>query len=457
MRDNQSGHLPSRTRRQVLRSAAGAATAGGVVGLLGPACAMGGGQVPQKPGELSGTIDLTIQNNGPIIAIHEQTIASFKAIAPNVTLNYTTVPFSEMATKTSATAAAGAGAEMQQTYSQFWRGIDASSVFLPLTPLLMSRKEAGDLSVPTLLDSVWSKKREVYLIPLQVGVNGAFLQYNAAYFGAAGIDPKKLGTLDDIAQAATRLVVRQGQDITRAGLLPTQGTTCIWNWILDQGGKFYDEKSTKWTWETLEAERAFQWLLDLYDKHRVAWRTAPSGTTDPMGQGAAAARLIGPYSISTVWRNHPDMEGTVLDQPLPAFVPGKQPHYYLDGLNCMTLTAALDPDDVKAKIGAAYFRLLFSAENRMRTQANDYSGAILNYKLYTDPQFKETRFGAIRGPEFVEKVIKRTVTLNPAASPGPGPQWNKVLNGQLSIKAALAELQQVHQTAEDEALRSRGA
>jgi hypothetical protein len=56
----------------------------------------------------------------------------------------------------------------------------------------------------------------------------------------------------------------------------------------------------------------------------------------------------------------------------------------------------------------------------------------------------------------VDKVIKRTVTLNPAASPGPGPQWTKVLNGQLSIKSALAELQQIHQTAEDEALRSRG-
>jgi hypothetical protein len=122
----------------------------------------------------------------------------------------------------------------------------------------------------------------------------------------------------------------------------------------------------------------------------------------------------------------------------------------------MSLTAALRPDDVKAKIGVAYMKLLFSEENRMRTQANDYSGAILNYKLYTDPKFKETKFGAIRGVEFVEKVIKRMVIMSPAASPGPGPQWTKVLNGELSIKAALAEAQQVHQTAEDEALRSRG-
>jgi ABC-type glycerol-3-phosphate transport system substrate-binding protein len=428
-----------------------------VVALLGPACAAGGGQAPQRPGELSGTIDVMIQNNGPIISIHEQSIASFKAIAPNATVTYSTVPFGEMATKTSATAAAGAGPEVQQTYSQFWRGLDAATVFLPLTPQLMSRKEAEELAVPSLLDSVWSKKREVYLIPLQVGVNGSFLQYNAAHLSAAGIDPRRLATLDDIVQAATRLVVRDGQDITRAGLLPTEGTTCLWNWILDQGGRFYDEGTNKWSWQTVEAERAFQWLLDLYDKHRVAWRTAPAGTSNGIGQGTAAAQLVGPYSISTIWQSYPDMSGTVLDQPLPAFVPGRPPHYYLDGIHCLTLSAALKPDDPRARIGAAYLKLLFSAENRMRTQANDYSGAILNYKLYADPKFKETRFGAIRGSEFVDKVIKRTVILNPAASPGPGPQWTKVLNGQLSIKAALAELQQVHQTAEDEALRSRGA
>jgi ABC-type glycerol-3-phosphate transport system substrate-binding protein len=454
---NQVGRRPALTRRRVMGRAAAGASAG-MTGLLGPACA-GGGAPPQKPGELSGTVDMVIQNNGPIIAIHEQTIASFKAVAPNVTINYSTGTVPDLVTKARATIAAGAGPELQQAYSQDWRAIDAATIFLPLTPQLMSRKEAEALAVPTMLDSVWSKKKEVYLIPLQVGVNGAFLQYNAPFMTAAGIDPKKLTTLDDVAQAAAKLTVRDGQDITRAGLLPTQGTNGIWNWILDQGGKFYDEKTNKWSWQTVEAERAFQWLLDLYDRHRVTWRTPPAAAANPndaIGRGAAAGQVIGPYGISTLWQQYPDMASKVLDQPLPAFVPGKQPTYYIDGLNCMSLTAALRPDDVKAKIGAAYMRLLFSEENRLRTQANDYSGAILNYKLYTDPKFKETKYGAIRGTEFVEKCIKRMVTLNPAASPGPMAQWSKVLNGQLSISAALAELQQVHQTAEDEALRTRG-
>jgi len=97
---------------------------------------------------------------------------------------------------------------------------------------------------------------------------------------------------------------------------------------------------------------------------------------------------------------------------------------------------------------------VYTADSRIRAQANEYSGAILNYNVYSDPRFKQTKFAPVR-QDFVDKVIKRTVIMNPAAAPGPAPQWTKVLNGELGIKAALAELQQVHQTAEDEALRGR--
>ena len=52
--NNQFETRLSWTRRQVLRRAAGA---GSVVGLLGAACATGSSQVPQRPAELSGTIE----------------------------------------------------------------------------------------------------------------------------------------------------------------------------------------------------------------------------------------------------------------------------------------------------------------------------------------------------------------------------------------------------------------
>ena len=443
------GTVSPRTRRRVLvRAAAGAAAT-----LLGSACAAGGTAPPQRPAELTGTFDFFVQNFAPSVAIHEQSIAGFKEVAPQARLNLSSVAFNEMAAKATAVAAAGAGADGVHTYSDFWRGVDASTVMLPLTPQLMSRKEVEKLAVPTLLDSVWSRKREVYLIPQAVGVNGSHYQYNVQHLEAAGIDPRRLTTLESIVEASVKLTRRTGSEVTQAGLLPTEGTTAVYNWILDQGGKFYDEKTTKWSWQTAEAERAFRALLDLYDRHQVAWRTAPSGTTNAMGQGTASAQVVGPYSISGLWVSHPDVK--IVDQPMPAFVNGKQPSYYLVGFSGMALSSALKPDSPAARIGAAYYKFLYTAENRIKTQANEYSGAILNDDVYTHPGFKTTKFAPLR-QDFVEKVIKRTVLPGPAASPGVGAQWTKVLQGQLGIPAALAELQQVHQTAEDEALRSRG-
>ena len=422
--------------------------------LLGSACAVGGTPPTVRPAELTGTFDFFVQNFAPTVAIHEASIAGFKEIAPNAKLNLGQVAFGDMAAKATAVAAAGSGADGIHTYSDMWRGTDAATVMLPLTPLLMSRKEAEKLAVPTMLDSVWSKKKEVYLIPQAVGVNGSHYQYNERLLQAKGVDPKRLTTLDSVVEAAVKLTERSGQDVTHAGLLPTEGTTAVYSWILDQGGKFYDEKTNKWSWQTAEAERAFRYLLDLYDRHRVAWRTAPAGTTSAMGQGLASAQLQGPYGISGFRVSHPDVR--IVDQPLPGFVNGKAPNYYLVGFSGMALSAALKPDSPAAKIGAAYYKFLYTAENRIKTQANEYSGAILNYDVYSSPDFKKTKFAELR-TEFVEKVIKRMVLPAPAASPGVGPQWTKVLAGEIAIPQMLAELQQVHQTAEDVALRGRGS
>lgn len=446
--DSRIAAVPFLTRRRLLTRAAAAHAA-----TLGTACAVGATPPLQRPAELTGTFDFFVQNFAPTVAIHEQSIAGFKEVAPQAKLNLSSVAFNEMAAKATTVAAAGSGADGIHTYSDFWRGVDASSVMLPLTPHLMSRKDAEKIAVPSLLDSVWSRKKEVYLLPQAVGVNGSHYQYNAQHIDAAGIDPKRLTTLDAIIEASVKLARRDGQEVAHAGLLPTEGTTAVYNWILDQGGTFYDEKTNKWSWQTAEAERAFRYLLDIYDRHRVAWRTAPSGSTSPMGQGIASAQIVGPYSLSGLWVSNPDVK--ILDQPMPAFVAGRQPNYYLVGFSGMALSSALKPDSPAAKIGAAYYKYVYTAENRIKSQANEYSGAILNYDVYTHPDFKITKFAPVR-QDFVDKVIKRMVLPAPAASPGVAAQWTKILNGQFGIPAALAELQQVHQNAEDKALRSRG-
>ncbi|HEX2325299.1 MAG TPA: extracellular solute-binding protein, partial [Chloroflexota bacterium] len=360
----------SPSRRRLL---AALATAGGGAALLPAlaACGAPGGRAPQPSAELSGAFDLIYQTWSVGDVYHEQAVTAFQKAHPQAKVNLVPTSYGDLAPKVRASVAAGSGPDGFQTYSGFWRGTNAATIMLPLTPILFKRNELEQLSFANLLSSVWAKNNEVYMLPHSVGMNGSMLVFNETLLKNANVDPKGLTTLDAIVAAGARLVSREGGNVTRAGLLPTATTNLVMRWIIDQGGKFYDEKTFKWTWQTTEAERAVQWLLDLYDKHSVAWRRQPDGIKDAMGEARAAMIIHGAYAMSNYVKTYPDVK--LADQPLPAFVAGKTPNYYEHQIAGYALSALLTPDSPKARIGAAFYRDLLSPEG-MRALANEYSG-----------------------------------------------------------------------------------
>lgn len=359
-----------------------------------------------------------------------------------------------MAAKTRAAVAAGSGPDGFHTYTGFWRGTDAANVMLPLTPSLFKRAELEQLFFSNVLtNAVWSKRPEIYIMPFAVGVNGSMLLWNNEIASSAAVGPKSFTTLDQIVAGAVKLTQRDGGAITRAGLLPNSMTNLIMRWIIDQGGKFYDEKTFKWTWQTIEAERALQWIVDLYDKHAVAWKQAPPEVKNALGEQRAAMLIQGAFSISGYATSHPDVFPKLVDRPMPAFVPGKAPNYYEHEYSGYALSPLLKPDDTKAKIGAAFYKELLSPD-WLIARADEYSGAILAKAVYSDPRFKDTKFGAARA-KLPEQVISRMIFMTMAVRPEDGQQFiNKVIAGQASVKSALAEMQQHFSVGEEEARRN---
>jgi maltose-binding protein MalE len=390
----------------------------------------------------------------PLNTIHQEAIASFQQQHPEAKVTEVLAGGTgDLATKIRTTTAAGAAPEGFFHYSNFWRGTNAATIMLPLTPQLYRRTELEQLHYGNLLNSVWAKNNEVYFLPAFVGLNATMALCNASLLGSAGLDPQGFTTLEAILAGATRLVVREGGAITRAGLVYAYQTNLIQNWILDQGGQFYDEKSTRWSWQTPEAERAFQWILDTYDKHAVVWREAPPGTGNALGEGRAGMIFgQGAFSLSGYAVSHPDVK--LVDVPLPSFVPGRQPHYYLPGIAGYSLSALLKPDDPKTRLGVAFYRHLLAPERAMAL-ADQYSGAILLKSVYSDPRFKGTRFGAVRA-KLPEQIISKTLMLTMAADLDFGAQYNQVIAGELSIKAALGDMQQQFTAREEEARRALG-
>jgi ABC-type glycerol-3-phosphate transport system substrate-binding protein len=438
---------PGVTRRGVMAGlAAGAAT-----GAILAGCAPSNEAGRARSGELSGAFSFSVQNFQPTINIIEKAIPAFQQKYPGTKISYTPVPFGEMAQKVRAEIAAGSGHDGFHTYTGFWRGTDAANFMLPLTPVLFKRAELEQLFFPNLFNAVWSRKPEVYIMPFAVGVNGSMLLYNVNILAGANIDPTRFTTLDAILDAARRLVIRDGPNITRAGLLAASQTNLVMRWIIDQGGRFYDEKTYKWSWQTVEAERALQWLVDLYDKHAVAWKQAPPDVKDGLGEQRAAMKIDGAFSLSGYAVSYPDTR--LADTAMPAFVAGKTPNYYEHEYSGYALSALLKPDDVRARIGAAFYRELLSPD-WLIIRANEYSGAILAKAVYSDPRFKDTRFGAVRA-KLPEQVISRMIFMTMAVRPETfQPYIDKVIRGEASIKSALAEAQQQFQAQEDEARRN---
>jgi hypothetical protein len=93
----------------------------------------------------------------------------------------------------------------------------------------------------------------------------------------------------------------------------------------------------------------------------VAWRPAqaPAAATNQLAQGYAALRAgAGAYELSGIVLNFRDIPAA--DAPMPPFVAGRQPHYYVPGIAGFSLAAALKPDSARARIGAALYRSMLS-------------------------------------------------------------------------------------------------
>lgn len=393
------------------------------------------------------SISVLHQDWQPLTNMLKQAVTTFKAKQPQVTVTLVPVAYGDLATKVKTEMAAGTGPDVLHSYSDFWRAVDASAVFMPLTPELFSRDELQKITYPTLLDSVPAKRKEVYLLPYADGLNGDALLYNPALLTKAGIDPKSFMTVDDIISAGAKMTVSQGGAITTEGIWFSDTSDPVRNWILDQGATFYDEQNHQWTWQTAAAEQAMQKVVDVYHQG-TSWVTPPAGVKQPLGEGRAAMEMgAGFYELSGDATSYPHLE--LSDMPMPSFVPGKTPHYFQTAISGWALSALLKPGDEKTKAGAEFLRYLYAPEEAMAL-ATQYSGAIFIQGIYNSPAFKSSTFGPLR-TNLPDKVIANTLTMDMAVEPGFAAQMNKVIAGTMTIQAALADMQQQYSSKETEA------
>ena len=233
--------------------------------------------------------------------VWKQMIDNFNAAHKDkgVQINMEVVPDDQYGTKVLSAAATGNAPDFGWGTAGLRADWVKKGVVLPLDDTF--RKVGFDLSDFTPQSLAASRYGgKLAMMPM----DGMSLQVllNVDHAKAAGLDiahPPQTG--DELIAWASKMTQRQGDTVTRSGFLMTGSgvqTTVTWGIVAHQMGFRRASADLKHAGVNPEAgEQAAQWVLDLYDKHRVSTRDV-TDRYKAFGVGQGSMFLTGPWTLN---------------------------------------------------------------------------------------------------------------------------------------------------------------
>ncbi len=234
---------------------------------------------------------------------------------PNVQVSYVFVPFDQIITKYTASVAAG-------------NPPDVVSADLALLPMRAMKKTAMDLSamgVDSMKDEffpgLWSAgtyNGKQYSLPWMG--DSRFLYYNKEHFKEVGLDDSKGPvTWDDLWAYADKLDKKNGNKFDRIGFNPNLGNFGWESWVLNAGGKLFDDRQ----FPTLTDEKVattLEWIKKWDARYGVGEISALKGQTGinhPFISGKASMVVETPTFQGEALKNNPNLKMGRVPVPTP--------------------------------------------------------------------------------------------------------------------------------------------
>ena len=172
------------------------------------------------------------------------------------------------------------------------------------------------------------------------------LYYNLDLLEKKGLKPEQIpNKWDDFIKWAKDLTVWKGDEITTWGFTFV-GTPWFWDSVSYQKGGWMFKNSKKCTLVDPIHKEALQFVLDLLDKHKLDFRTAPLTPQDRVGQGLAYTCVQFGFGYGFFKTTYPKTRFGTL--PLPTFT-GQPPYCRSsDDLGFCVTTQSKDADVVEA-------------------------------------------------------------------------------------------------------------
>jgi multiple sugar transport system substrate-binding protein len=175
-------------------------------------------------------------------------------------------------------------------------------------------------------------KDKLYGLP--VSSDTRMLFYNKDLFIKAGLDPDKPPqTIEELSEAADKLMIKEGNRFTQIGLVPWYSEGDLFLWGSNFGGDMFDEEAGKLTANTPEFVNALQWQVDFAKKYGVEMFSSFSdfetgAAQEPFVAGKLAMLVSGNWQVSAIQKYNPNLNYGIT--PMPN-VTGDDPKSMLGG------------------------------------------------------------------------------------------------------------------------------
>jgi len=251
--------------------------------------------------------------------------AAFEKENPNITIKIETSPYENYMTKLQTEIAAGSAPDMIQIGERDFRKYLEKGIVIDLMPYAEGeiKYDLADIN-PTILEVI---KVDGKLPVLNIGVATTGIFYNKKLFDAAGIPyPKEDWTWEEFVEIAKRLTVEENGKIVQYGANLNLSKDWVETLVQSNGGKYLsdDGKTTKGALDSPETVEALQFIVDLYNVHKVAPNPADLMALkgiDLFGTGMVAMNMNGSWATADL-RANPELDFGVAG--LPRFADGKR-------------------------------------------------------------------------------------------------------------------------------------
>ncbi len=272
----------------------------------------------EKPAEQPAekvTLRLWSHQNAAFQQGNEAIIAKFKAQNPNIDVQYENFPYDDYIQTIQTAMAAKNEADVIELFGTWTCSYAKAGRLMDVPADVMTYEQAQQTYFKAPLDGYYCDGK-LYGLPHEFNLENGGALVNPALFEKHGVTyPPQWKTFADMIADAKKMTEFEGDKMLTAGFSPDTGDGLSFTFlagILQQGGKYFAEDGKHFNFDTPEARKTIQMLVDLAQKDKVVDPVLFNDTTNAVSTsfftGNIAIGFVGSWAAGEGKIEFPDMK-----------------------------------------------------------------------------------------------------------------------------------------------------